>query len=218
MNGFEDLLGRLTHRLRVDPELQMEVAHELRAHLEDAVAECRAAGMTEEQALSTAVKAMGNEAEIAEQLWQANRQRVRVRKVVQWAAGATLMPAAIAVSVTVAWGAIVSVALLLPMVAGLWGDYGRGSVANRIADRFRQDALATLSPESRFIVETPREDVEASLAEAQALAERYPDDPVYCAHYAAQLLGRAGLGASRSRPWRCWSAASRSNRTTPSTR
>lgn len=190
MNGFDDLLERLTHRLRVDPELQMEVTHELRTHLEDAAAECRAAGMTDQQAQATAVKAMGNESEIAEQLWQANRRRVRVRKVVRWTAGATLMPAAIAVSVAIAWSAMISVALLLPMVTGPWGDYGRNSIANTIANRFRQNTLAALSPESRFIIETPSDGPEVVIAKAKALAERYPNDPVYWANYAVQMIAQ----------------------------
>ena len=38
MSNFDALIERLTARLRVDPELRMDVANELRAHLEDSFA------------------------------------------------------------------------------------------------------------------------------------------------------------------------------------
>jgi len=102
MNGYDDLVDRLTHRLRVDPELRMDVANELRAHLQDAEAEFRQAGYDEQEAKANAVKALGDEKHLAEQLWQANRRRIGFRQAAKWTARVTLVPAAIAVTLVIA--------------------------------------------------------------------------------------------------------------------
>ena len=109
---FDDLVGRLTHRLRIDPELQTEIAGELRTHLQDCAADFQAGGMKEDEAAAASIKAMGDEGEIAEKLWQANRRRIRVRKAVKWAVGVSVFPAAGAAVVAVSWGTVVAWAIL----------------------------------------------------------------------------------------------------------
>jgi hypothetical protein len=183
MNAFDDLVGRLTSRLRVDPELQREVAHELRTHLEDTAGEFRAAGLGEPESLAAAAKAMGDENEVADQLWQANRHRMRVRRVVRWAAGATLMPTAVAVSVGVAWSAILSVALALPML--VWGS----GLAHWLSDHVTQAMVASLPAESRLVIDASgRRRQDASVDKARLLAERHPGDPVYWGYYTTVAL------------------------------
>jgi hypothetical protein len=184
MSAFDDLVGRLTSRLRVDPELQREVAHELRTHLEDTAGEFRAAGLGEPESLAAAAKAMGNETEVADQLWQANRHRMQVRRAVRWAAGATLMPTAVAVSIGVAWSALLSIALVLPII-------GFGSQwALSIAGWVREYNLAGLPAGSRLVFEassTPPWKM-PPLDKAEALAGENPEDPVYWAYYTILCL------------------------------
>src|SRR4051812_41802593 len=100
---FDPLLDRVTHRLRIDPELRLEVAHELRTHLEDSAAELRAAGRAEEDAVAEAARALGAETELADQLWQANGRRVRIQKIARWGIGATLVPAASIIAISALW-------------------------------------------------------------------------------------------------------------------
>ena len=86
MTAFDDVVDRLTERLRIDPELRLEVGQELRTHLEDSAAEFRQAGCGDEEAARQAVERLGDEAELANALWQANRRRLRSRAVARWIA------------------------------------------------------------------------------------------------------------------------------------
>jgi len=159
MSGFDDLIERLTARLRVDPELRMDVANELRAHLEDASEEFRQGGAGEDEAAASAVKALGDEAELSEQLWQANRGRIRFRRVAKWAARVALLPGAILVTLAI------GVSIWLP-----WRF------------PFRQ-----LTDEQRLIFQGDPA-AEGLLAKARSIADRWPDDPVYYANYIVAYL------------------------------
>lgn len=71
MSRIEDYVEAVTRRLRPDPELHMDIAHEVQAHLEDAAAEARARGLSDEEGVEAALKAFGDRDEIAERIWQA---------------------------------------------------------------------------------------------------------------------------------------------------
>jgi Flp pilus assembly protein TadB len=115
MTDFSELTQRVARRLGRDPELQREVSSELQSHLEDSTAENIAAGMNDQDAREAAVRSLGPEAELAEQLWQANRRRIGLRKTVKWATGVVAIPAAAAVSVWVLWGTVASTVLVLAL-------------------------------------------------------------------------------------------------------
>src|SRR5688500_3470460 len=85
LDPVDELLERLTRRLAVDRELQLEVRQELRTHVEESIAEFRNAGRGETDARDQALRALGDEAELAEQLWRANRRRIRLRAAGAWA-------------------------------------------------------------------------------------------------------------------------------------
>ncbi len=159
MSGFDDLIERLTARLRVDPELRMDVANELLSHLEDASEEFRQGGAGEDEAAASAVKALGDEAELSEQLWQANRGRIRFRRAAKWAARAALLPGAILITLAIA--------------ASIWLPW---------RFPFRQ-----LTDEQRFIFRGDAA-AEGRLAKARSIADRWPDDPVYYANYIVAYL------------------------------
>jgi hypothetical protein len=183
MSDWNDLLDRLTHPLRMDPELRREISRELLGHLEDSKAQFLDAGMTESDARAAAMKAMGDEKEVAEQLWQANRRRVRVRRAVKWAAGVTLMPASAAIAVSMAWGAIVSIAMLLGTTGGV-----AGFMSSSISDRFSRHAVAELPADARAVLSDGRDSHEQVIASAKTLADAHPNDPLYYANYAKQCL------------------------------
>jgi hypothetical protein len=84
---FDELVNRVTERFEVDPELRAEIGQELRTHLDDSAAESRGAGMSDADAIAAAARALGDEGEIAEKLWQAKRRRVRIRKAARVAFG-----------------------------------------------------------------------------------------------------------------------------------
>jgi hypothetical protein len=121
MTIFDEVTERLTLRLRIDPELRMDVSHELRTHLEDAAAEFRGAGQGEEEAAASAVKALGEERELGEMLWQANRRRIRFRQAAKWAARVTLLPGALAVVVL-----LLTTFLPMSAVVAVFGGFNFG--------------------------------------------------------------------------------------------
>ncbi|KKM06384.1 hypothetical protein LCGC14_1744550, partial [marine sediment metagenome] len=179
MSGWDELLGRLTNRLSVDPELRLDVAAELRAHLEDSAGEFRRAGQNEAEAADSAAAALGDEAELAEQLWQANRARIRLRGVFRWTARAALIPAAIVVIGAVMFGLAVGPESGVDRLQGgnwdlpvLWTDH--------------------LSEQQRFILWG---DPEAKTLQeaAKSIADRWPENPIYYGNYVTTLSIQSDL-------------------------
>lgn len=168
MSQWSDLIDRLTERLGVDPELRLDVAAELRSHLEDSAAEFREAHQSEQEAAASAAKALGDSEQLAEQLWQANRGRIRLRGVARWAARVALVPGAILVILVLLAG--LAGALLQPLDAS--GEAGW---------------MAELTEEQRFIL---RGDPAAKtvLEGAKSISDRWPDDPLYHAYYVSHLI------------------------------
>jgi len=159
MGAFDDLVERLTARLRVDPELRMDVANELRAHLIDSAEEFRRAGLDEAGAAQQAVKALGDEGALSEQLWQANRGRIRVRRAAKWAARVTLVPAAVLV--------------ILAVWLSVWMPW-----------RF---PLRHLSAEARFLFDGDPS-ARTRVQKAKSISDRWPKNPVYYANYISHYL------------------------------
>src|SRR5260221_87791 len=187
MSPWDELLDRLTHRLRVDPELPREISRELLGHLEDSHLQFTAGGMPEDQPHAAAAKALGEEAEISRQIWEANRGRVRLRRVVKWAAGATLIPASAVLTVSLAWGAIASIALLLGTIGS-----GNSMVANLtrpIASHFDRKFTQSLPADARAVFVAQKTDHPQELRiKARELAEAQPSDPLYYANYVGKSL------------------------------
>src|SRR5437879_5504692 len=113
MGRFDDVLDRATERLKIDPELRLEVRRELEHHFEDCAAEFTAAGISPDESTQKAIESFGDPAQLAQQLWDANRRRIPARKVVRFVGRFALAPAAAAISINVAWAALTSLALLL---------------------------------------------------------------------------------------------------------
>jgi hypothetical protein len=191
MNTWDDLLGRLTRRLEVDEELRLDVARELATHLEDSAAEFRAAEMSEEQAAASAAKALGDENELAEQLWQANRQRIRVRGLLRWTARVTLAPVAMVI-VLVLFTYLVGVTGFLRGLTwneGSWipdrgSGWPMGPLGRLVCDPYLG---AGLSEEQQFLLQGDP-NAKTPLERAKSISDRWPDNPVYYANYITTLL------------------------------
>lgn len=172
----ETWLDRATRRLRVDREVQLEVRQELRSHLDASIAELRNAGHSDTDARGEALRALGDEDELADQLLNANRRRIRSRAVVAWAVRLLLPPATVALIVYLAASAVGTVALYTPL-AHSWGVY----------DYFRQRVIEPLPPDARTLVEQGEAPWEEQAAIAKALVDRHPADAAYFANYAAAV-------------------------------
>jgi len=182
MNGWDELLDRLTDRLRVDEELRLDVAQELRAHLEDSAAEFRRAGQDQQEAADSAAAALGDERELAEMLWTANRRRIRLRGVLRWVARVTLLPAAVLVIVFL----LVSMGgKSYPMHMGQLFDPGWASrFMGLLGKSYWSDAL---TEEERFIL-TGDPAAKDRIERAKSIADRWPDNPVYYGNYVVNLM------------------------------
>lgn len=72
MTGIEELLDRLRIQMDLDSEKEHEVLAEIRDHLEESLAEARAAGLSEAEALARAAARFGLEEEIGRELQAAH--------------------------------------------------------------------------------------------------------------------------------------------------
>ena len=88
-------LDNATAGLRDDPELRLDVRAELAGHVEDKVADLRAAGRDDAGCEAEALKAMGDIAEVAGELHGANRPRLALRAKLRFALRALVVPAAV---------------------------------------------------------------------------------------------------------------------------
>jgi hypothetical protein len=193
MRPFDDVVDRLTERLKGDPELRAEVANELKGHLEASAREFVSAGRSEEEAWRDAVRALGDEREVAEGLWAGNRKRMTRRRVGRWVVGGTLLTAAGVGTVAVAWGAVISVSVVLALFAGMSstpaGAIG-GTAAQGLARLVRAERVAQISPRDRAVFDAWQGSPEERAAKARALAETSSgeDRKVFWANYATQMM------------------------------
>jgi hypothetical protein len=190
MNAPDPLIQRITDRLATDPELRLEVARELQGHLEDCAAEFRSGGAGEAEARASAEKALGDPAELSDQLWRANRGRMRFRAVARWTASLALLPAAIVTA------AIIGMNVTgfpggdrFSLVEELWTEASAHADGNFV----REATPHGLSGDKLFIL---RGDANARLpAEREkAISDRWPDDPVYYGNYVQTLMGDQSNG------------------------
>jgi hypothetical protein len=72
MNGVDDLLERIRAQMTLDGEMEQEILAELRDHLEVAVAQAQAEGLTEGEALARAAARFGLEDQVGQELQAAH--------------------------------------------------------------------------------------------------------------------------------------------------
>jgi len=176
---FAPLLDRVTEKLQRDPELRQEVRHELLTHLDECAQEFLAAGLTDREAHSKAIESFGNEDEVANRLYQANRQRMKVRTAVRWAGRIGLAPVAVAVLAPLTVTTVASVLTVLA-VLGFFSGMGLNVSALRSTET---SILSKLSDSDRALVEIP-DGTPTALQKATQLLARSPNDPVLYGNYA----------------------------------
>lgn len=194
VDRYADVLDAATRRLAADPELQLEVRQELRAHLDDAAAEYRAAGVSDAEAAAKATEALGDPHELAEQLWQANRRRILRRRIGRWALALIAFPAAAAACWSLVTWVLTPIAIIVPLRSMMSTERDQFSLpplpaSQELSDRAWNDLMARLSPEERAFFDPPLNSTSSKeYINAEALAARYPDDPVMQANLATMSL------------------------------
>ena len=194
---IEQVVAAATAGLRPDPELRLDVAQELRTHLEDCAEAYRGQGASASDAEAMAVRQFGEPHEVGRRVRNANFRRMRLRAVTKWAVRITLVPAAVALTLLFLLhavdvvGGFVSVGLASGFFAktpdGLrWTDQ---TLARAQARTLRKD----LTPRQQAILLEGRRGASLTAQGACRLTRRFPDDPVLCACAALAVLGmRAG--------------------------
>jgi hypothetical protein len=196
-DAFSGLIDRATSRLGSDSDLRLEIAQELRGHLQDSAAEYRAAGLSEAEAAAKAAQAMGDPSALADQLWHANRGRMRRRAVVSWAFGVLAAPVVIAICFSVVWGVVTSLSLL-SWIEAISARHPaipiRIDVGTGLTRRAWARLVESVPPEDRIAIDD--QDLvgagrtESRIARARQFADRFPTDPVYAANLVTQTLLR----------------------------
>ena len=72
MSGVDDLLERIRSQMTLDSEIEQEILSELHDHLDAAVEQAQAEGMTEAEALARAASRFGLEGQVGEELQAAH--------------------------------------------------------------------------------------------------------------------------------------------------
>jgi hypothetical protein len=180
MGKLDDFVESATYRLRPDPELRMDVANELRAHLEDAAEAARAAGAGESDAEVQAMHAFGDPEEISKKLWEANLRRMRLRAVAKWAARLILMPAAILLAVLLCWEAMGFLALLSLVGKADVGSRLRGFVDREAQLSYKKD----LTPDEAAASDILQQPSHSYYEDAEHLVARFPENRHFRGHMA----------------------------------
>ncbi len=188
MARFDDVLDRATRRLRVDRELRLEVRRELAAHLDDTAAEYRSAGYGPRAADAEAVKALGDAEELSEKLWVANRFRVRLRAAAWWGARATLLPAAIGLTLMYLIAGWSTPAMYSTFDAGGPVSGPFGWAAQRFVDRLKSQMTA-----DQRLIFYGDESATTHLEAQRGLRDAHPDEPLYQLNYIGVMLSHQGL-------------------------
>jgi len=184
MGRIEDYVEAVTRRLRADPELHMDISNEIRTHLEDAVEEARARGLSDKEALDAAIKAFGDETEIADAIWRANRSRMRLRALIKWIVRLTLVPAAFLFTLY-----LCNIHLLL------WGILTRPRTdIFKIA--YEAKARRDLTDEEKFIYEH----LSYSEPEVKKIMEGFPGNRQYYGYYTVIYLNHISVKYKKVSP------------------
>lgn len=181
-NPLDAWLDRVTRPLSVDRELQLEVRQELHSHVDESIANLRTAGRSDEQARQEAIAALGDENDLSQQLWRANRRRMRVRALAAWMVRLVLPAATVALIIFLGFSAFVSYGLASNLLYRMGLD-----------DWYRTRTFGTLPPDVKGLIDAGHGLVEDRFTIARRLVEQYPNDRALYANYALAATRREVL-------------------------
>jgi|GEM_PF-1443506 len=102
--SFDKLAADAAAGLRADREVYLEISGELRTFLDDKAERFRQEGHNEEESVELAKKAFGSPLEVAAELLNANRRRLKLRAAFRIAFGALIVPLAIVLALYLGYG------------------------------------------------------------------------------------------------------------------
>jgi len=102
--SFDTLASEAAAGLRGDRELYLEIKEELQTHLEDKAAQYARDGHDEEESVALAKQSFGSPLDMAAELVEANRGRMRLRGLLRLGFNALIIPLAIVLALYVGYG------------------------------------------------------------------------------------------------------------------
>ncbi|MFG0249332.1 MAG: permease prefix domain 1-containing protein [Phycisphaeraceae bacterium JB051] len=188
MSKTNDFIETITEKLKHDRELRLDISHELQTHLDEAVEEYKASDYSDDDAIEAAIKDMGDAEQLTDDLWQANKSRMKLRAWCWWIARLTLWPASV----------LVTLAFFLSGLAsnGMFQDWGaagpnlimygeNGTKVNRYLLQFMRSGM---TEEQKLIAFGDESKMDDPVKRWEVLVDRWPEEPLYQAHYVAQMM------------------------------
>ena len=191
MSQTTDFIAKITEKLRHDRELRLDISHELQTHLDEAIDEYKASDYDEEAAITQAIKDMGDAEELADDLWQSNRFRMKLRAWCWWIARLSLWPACVLVT----FGFIITGLSHVGMLqhSGEYGevpDTGRFNPIHLTSKLIEEHMRSRMSPAQRLIA-FGDEKASDQIQCWKALRDAFPDEPLYQLKYIGTLINTA---------------------------
>ncbi|MFA7231229.1 MAG: permease prefix domain 1-containing protein [Victivallaceae bacterium] len=182
MDKLNQALDLFTEGLRSDPEVRLDIRRELQSHLEEKIAEETIAGHSDEESLELALKTFGSPVEVADDLADANRQRMKFRARMRLLAGTLLIPAVIICAIF-----SLNVGSSFNFLGSIF-SVGEASTLNKVGKIFSFNIFPRYTPEQQFILYGDH--TKKTNAERQkAIWDKFPDNKIYAANYITSLMG-----------------------------
>jgi hypothetical protein len=208
---LEKIVSDCTHPLADDPELELDIAQELRTHLTEKCEELKREGLSDEKAIEEAVKEFGDSMEISESLFQANLQRFRFRAKLRLAAKLLFFPLLL---VGLCWAmnfrlfegisvycevigireapSIYPISILADGWAAFQKLFFRASGDDRMMSSMLKGNRELTSDELLIVFgdasAAENEKISPDIARQKAIWERFPENKVYLANYIQCLI------------------------------
>lgn len=188
MSKTTEFIEKITQKLHHDRELRLDISHELQTHLDEAIEEYKASDYSQEDAATQAIKDMGDPDELAEDLWQANRLRMKLRAWCWWIARLSLWPVCVLAIMWFVLSSASSSGVLHDVDQMALNETKASFPLEKWAGRWKESQLRSrMTPEQRLIA-FGDERQQDRIQQWKALRDAYPDQPLYQLHYILQLL------------------------------
>ncbi len=188
---LEKVVSECTRPLSDDRELELDIAQELRSHLEDKCDELKRNGASEDKAVEEAVKEFGDSAAISESLYRANLPRFQFRAKLRLLRKILIFPLLLL-------GLYFALDLRLIQVAGEIDEFGNNFSSESASSNLLRNVSRflkkekKLTPDEKLIVSggtsTAKDKMAAASDRQRAIWERFPENEVYLANYIKTLI------------------------------
>jgi len=182
---LEKIVSDCTHPLADDPELELDVAQELRSHLMEKCEDLNRKGFSEEKAVEEAAKEFGDSMEISESLYQVNLPRFQFRAKLRLAAKLLFFPIFIlGLYWTLDFRLFEGISAFQRFFSHAPSDRLMNSMLKRNRKLTSDELLVVLGGTSI----AGNEKLSSEIVRQKAIWERFPENKIYLANYIQHLI------------------------------